>query len=313
METILAIIAIAVALFFAMKGEMTQAIASIKNDMTEAFSKVEKDQLAQKTDLEKQKSEMLATLVPLNARLSEISEMKHPINELNMAFAKIGDRGYIGEMQLQDIVRDQLPAKFVQWQTTLPDGKRPDCLLDFPQPVGKIVIDAKFPSDVYQQYHRASTETERKSALKRFRDSIKADIDAVSSKYIEGNMAEKALLFIPSEGIFSLIHEQCNDLAQYAYRKGVFIVSPATLWAVLNTIRAVLRDVEMKEHINAIKQLINKVGDDAERLSDRAHKLQKHFNSAQEDVRGMVTSANKIGTNAKRIAAPEEGNLLSHD
>ena len=72
----------------------------------------------------------------------------------------------------------------------------------FPQPVGKIVIDAKFPSDVYQQYHRAGTETERKNALKRFRDSIKADIDGVSRKYIEGNMAEKALLFIPSEGIF---------------------------------------------------------------------------------------------------------------
>ena len=102
------------------------------------------------------------------------------------------------------------------------------------------------------------------------------------------------------KGFFSLIHEQCNDLAQYAYRKGVFIVSPATLWAVLNTIRAVLRDVEMKEHINAIKQLINKVGDDAQRLSDRAHKLQKHFNSAQDNVRGMVTSADKIGTNAKK-------------
>lgn len=303
MEAMLVVIVVAVALLVVIAFATFRAVSEVKERQTD-----------QRADLAEQKSEMLETLAPLNARLGEISAMKHPINELNMAFAKIGDRGYIGEMQLQDIVRDQLPAKFVQWQTTLPDGKRPDCLLDFPQPVGKIVIDAKFPSDVYQQYHRAGTETERKNALKRFRDSIKADIDGVSRKYIEGNMAEKALLFIPSEGIFSLIHEQCNDLAQYAYRKGVFIVSPATLWAVLNTIRAVLRDVEMKEHINAIKQLINKVGDDAQRLSDRAHKLQKHFNSAQDNVRGMVTSADKIGKNAKKITEePEQISLLSHD
>ena len=121
MEAMLVVIVVAVALLVVIAFATFRAVSEVKERQTD-----------QRADLAEQKSEMLETLAPLNARLGEISAMKHPINELNMAFAKIGDRGYIGEMQLQDIVRDQLPAKFVQWQTTLPDGKRPDCLLDFP-------------------------------------------------------------------------------------------------------------------------------------------------------------------------------------
>ena len=133
-------------------------------------------------------------------------------------------------MQLEGIVKDQLPAKFVQWQTTLPDGKRPDCLLDFPQPVGKIMIDSKIPIrcvssniDKAQALERNAHRCTQKTLETELKTDVKGDLD---EKYIDGNMVEKALLFVPSEGIFALIHEQCNDLARVCLQKRRFHCIP---------------------------------------------------------------------------------------
>lgn len=307
MENILVIIAIAVALFFAIKTAITQAIASVKTDQVE-----------QKNNMMK---EVNQSLLPLHDKLTALNQTQAAITDLSRKmegithiFSDMQARGSMGEVILEDIVKEQLPPAYAQWQKKLSNGSIPDCTLKLPQPIGQLVIDAKFPIKDFRLYQDAANDAARGVALKQLQKSIGFYVNDIASKYIIANeTADKALMFVPSEAIFSLIHEQCIPLVEDARKKGVFIVSPSTLWAILNTMRAVLRDVEMQKQIKAIRTLIHSLTDDAERLVTRAEKLQNHFEAVQKDVKGIATSATKIGKTSQKIAEPEKGNLLSHD
>ena len=161
-------------------------------------------------------------------------------------------RGTFGEKRLEDLVRDIMPPETYAFQSVLSTGVRPDCIIRLPYPPGDMIIDSKFP---LESYNRILENKNDIGARKQFELDVRKHIDAIAEKYvIPGVTAESAMMFIASESIFMELHTMFPDTIEYAAHRKVFIVSPATLWATLNTIRAVLSDIKIKRVAGQIKK-----------------------------------------------------------
>ena len=208
-------------------------------------------------------------------------------------------RGSFGERQLEDLVADIMPPESYAFQSVLSTGVRPDCVIRLPYPPGDMIIDSKFP---LESYNRILTDKENIGYKKQFELDVRKHIDAIAEKYIiPGTTAESAMMFIASESIFEELHSEFPDTVEYAARKKVFIVSPATLWATLNTIRAVLSDIKIKRVATKIKRELDLLLTDLSRLNDRTENLQKHFAQTTSDIEQIQTSVSKITPRAEKL------------
>ncbi len=207
-------------------------------------------------------------------------------------------RGTFGERQLEDLVADIMPPESYAFQCVMDTGVRPDCIIRLPYPPGDMIIDSKFP---LESYNRMTAQNDD-GARKQFELDVRKHIDAIAEKYIiPGKTAESAMMFIASESIFETLHREFQGAVDYAARRKVFIVSPSTLWATLNTIRAVLSDIKIKRVADKIKRELDLLLADLSRLADRAGKVQQHFAQASTDIEQLQTSIGKIAPRAEKL------------
>jgi DNA recombination protein RmuC len=261
------------------------------------------------TTLEKSTKNQKTTLDELKERLVRIDTAQKSLTELSSQVVGLQDilsnkqaRGAFGEVQLQGLVESAMPPGSYTFQATLGNGKRADCLLDLPNPPGPIVVDAKFPLEAWRALQSAETDTERKEAERAFRRDVAVHVKAISEKYIvPGETADTALMFLPSEAVYAELHTNFGDSVDAAHRAKVFIVSPTTLWALLNTMRAVMKDVRMKEAAGIIQTEVLTMLQDVDRLDKRVDHLEKHFQLAEKDIKDIRTSADKVKKRGDKI------------
>ncbi len=250
-------------------------------------------------DVIKQVHERLAVIDSAQKNLTDLSDQ---VMGLQNILSNKQARGAFGEVQLNDLVKDVLPPSAYTFQATLGNGKRADCLLKLPNPPGSIVIDAKFPLESYLALRDAADDEARKVALRGFGTDVMNHVRAIADKYIvPGETAESALMFLPSEAVYAELHASLPDVVEKSYRARVWIVSPTTLMATLNTVRAVLKDARMREQAGVIQTEVLKLLEDVLRLDKRVGNLQTHFNQAQKDIGDIQTSSGKIARRAERI------------
>ena len=320
-----------------LRGELarlTENFAAGQRDMEERL-KAEQRALAERihereASLNKTLAEGLQTTT--KKTLESISKVEIRLAVIDRAQANIADlsgqvvnlqnilsnkqaRGAFGEIQLNDLVRQVLPPSAYRFQAQLGNGKRADCLLELPNPPGAIAIDAKFPLESYHALQAATDDVARKTAERAFRDAMQGHIKDISERYIvAGETADAALMFLPSEAVYAELHANFPAVVDASYRARVFIVSPTTLWATLNTIRAILKDVRMKEQAGLIQKEVQALLGDVVRLDDRVGKLQRHFDQAGDDMRQIRISTDKVGKRAERIESVQlEDDVESED
>lgn len=239
-------------------------------------------------------AERLGTLTQNAIELKNISG--DIANFKNILMGNKQARGSFGERQLEDLVADVMPPESYSFQTVLETGVRPDCIIRLPYPPGDMIIDSKFPLESYSRLD------EDGFARKQFELDVRKHIDAIAEKYIiPGRTAESAMMFIASESIFETLHRDFPATVDYAARKKVFIVSPSTLWATLNTIRAVLSDIKIKRVASKIKKELDLLLTDLSRLNERTAKVQQHFAMTTSDIEALQTSINKITPRAEKL------------
>ncbi|MEL6597346.1 MAG: DNA recombination protein RmuC, partial [Pseudomonadota bacterium] len=207
-----------------------------------------------------------------------------------------------GEIQLHDIVSKALPKDSYSLQATLSNGRRADCLIHLPNPPGPIVVDSKFPLEAYEALRNATTDWELNEAAKFLRTSVKKHIKDIAEKYvIEGETADGALMFLPSEAVYAELHANFPELVREGFAARVWIVSPTTCMATLNTMRAILKDARMREQAGAIRKELGLLYADVDRLGTRVENLDRHFGQASKDIADIKISADKAGRRAKRL------------
>lgn len=253
------------------------------------------------------------SLGELQQRLEAIDRAQTKIEKLSGDVLGLQDilsnkqtRGAFGEIQLNDIVSKALPPDAYAWQATLSNGKRADCLIHLPNPPGSIVIDAKFPLEPYEALMAAKDDRQKKEAARLFRTAVLLHVKAISEKYIvQGETADSALMFLPSEAVYAELHANFGDVVRQGFDARVWIVSPTTMMAVLNTMRAILKDARMREQAGAIRRELSLLYKDVDRLTDRVGNLDRHFGQAAKDIDEIKTSAGRAGNRARKLEAFE--------
>jgi DNA recombination protein RmuC len=279
----------------AMMRLMEQRLMEVQRGMTESL---------QGTSVRTARS-----LGDLHQRLEAIDKAQANIEKLSGNVLNLQDilsnkqaRGAFGEIQLNDIVQKALPSDAYTMQATLSNGKRADCLIHLPNPPGPIVIDAKFPLEAYEALRRAKTPLEVTEAMRGLRTAVRAHIKAISDKYIiEGETADGALMFLPSEAVYAELHANHPEVVREGFAARVWIVSPTTCMATLNTMRAVLKDARMREQAGAIRKELGELYKDVERLGERVGNLDRHFGQAAKDIEEIKVSSDKAARRARRL------------
>lgn len=249
------------------------------------------------------------SLGELQTRLETIDKAQANIEKLSGNVLSLQDilsnkqtRGAFGEIQLNDIVQKALPSDAYQMQAALSNGRRADCLVHLPNPPGPIVIDAKFPLEAYEAIRGADTPRAKAEAAQAMRTAVRAHIRAISERYIiEGETADGALMFLPSEAVYAELHANFPEIVREGFAARVWIVSPTTCMATLNTMRAVLKDARMREQAGAIRKELGELYKDVERLSERVGNLDRHFGQAAKDIEEIKISSDKASKRARRL------------
>lgn len=249
------------------------------------------------------------SLTQLQERLAVIDKAQDNITKLSGDVLSLQDilsnkqtRGAFGEIQLRDIVSKALPKDSYALQHTLSNGKRADCLIHLPNPPGPIVIDSKFPLEAYEALRNAKTDWALKDAVAKMKTAVTKHISDISEKYIiEGETADGALMFLPSEAVYAELHANFPELVRKGFDARVWIVSPTTCMATLNTMRAILKDARMREQAGEIRKTLKMLHRDVEIVVERVDKLNTHFGQARADLDGISTAAERAGKRAERL------------
>ena len=254
------------------------------------------------------------TFVNVMTRLQTIDDAQKKIETLTTNVVSLqevlGDkraRGAFGEVQLSALVSNVLPESAYEMQYTFPGGARADCVLKLPEPTGLVAVDAKFPLENYHRMFDAdSAESARGAARGQFKIDIKKHVDDISRKYIIPNVtSDGAVMFIPAEAVFAEIHARHQDVVDYANQRRVWIVSPTTLMAVLNTARAVMKDVETRKQIHIIKDELGKLGKDFNLFQRRMDEVARHIDKAKEEVDDVSNTSKRITDRFSKIERVE--------
>ena len=289
-------------------GDTTQALnAKIDERLDQITGKVNErlDEGFKKTN---------ETFLSVIQRLATIDEAQKKIEGLTGSVVSLqellGDkrsRGAFGEVQLEALVRNIMPPQAFQMQYTLSTGVRVDCVLKLPDPTGLVAVDSKFPLENYRaMLDPQANEADRAIAQKQFRADVRKHVDDIAKKYIiENETSDGAVMFVPAEAVFAEIHAYHAEVVDYANARRVWIVSPTTLMAVLNTARAVLKDVETRKQIHVIKEALTRLGVDFGRFDDRMKKLADHIRQAHEDAESVQVSSRKISQQFQKIESAE--------
>ncbi|MCX7306171.1 MAG: DNA recombination protein RmuC [Hyphomicrobiales bacterium] len=251
-------------------------------------------------------------LAVIDSAQNNIQSLAGQVVQLQAILSNKQTRGAFGQSRMEAIVADGLPQGAYEFQATLSNGSRPDCLVKMPNGTPSLVIDAKFPLEAWNAI-RAAAEAENagdapKYAAQAFRRDVEYHIKAIADKYlIAGETQETAFMFVPSESIFAEIHENFEAVVQKAHRARVVIVSPSLLMLSIQVVQSILKDARMREQAHLIQGEVSRLMDDLSRLDERVRKLQTHFALTSRDIEQIVTSTEKVTRRGQRIKDVELG------
>jgi DNA recombination protein RmuC len=295
--------------FGARQAELTKAIGDRLDGMT---ARLGQSMMEQTKSTHENLAKLQERLAVIDTAQTNIQSLAGQVVQLQAILSNKQTRGAFGQSRMEAIVADGLPKGAYEFQATLSNSSRPDCLVRMPNDAPSLVIDAKFPLEAWNAI-RAAADGEggadaQRAAAQAFRRDVEVHIRDISEKYfITGETQDTAFMFVPSESVFAEIHENFEGLVQRAHRARVVIVSPSLLMLSIQVIQSVLKDASMREQAHLIQGEVIRMMEDVNRLDERVRKLQGHFALTQKDIEQILTSTDKVTKRGQKIEALEFG------
>ena len=287
-----------------LKGAVAQLSISIEERLGNIGSSIGNSLNQQTQSTQKSLTEMHERLAVIDRAQENIHSLSNQVNDLQNILSNKQLRGAFGEVQLENIVRDALPQNAYQFQYTLTSNSRVDCIVKMPEPPGPICIDSKFPLEDYKKFAGATNDQEKKDYLRLFHNAVQKHIKDIAEKYIlPGETSDSAIMFLPSESIYSEINIRFPKLVNESRNKKVYMAGPDNLMLLLHTVRAILRDATMSQTAGKIQIEVDKLTNDLNLLADRIFKLDKHFDLARKDLDDIKISHRKIENRGNLITS----------
>jgi len=274
------------------EDKLQQVNAAVERRLSEGFAKTTETF-----------AEIAKRLILIDDAQRKLTDLSNNVLSLQAILSDKRSRGAFGEIQLNNLIQNLLPAKNYSLQHQLSNGLRCDCLLLLPAPTGNIAVDAKFPLENFQRANDLEVaEVDRHKYQLAFAQDLKKHINDIAVKYIiPGETATGAIMFIPAEAIFAEIHSKLPELVTLAQDKRVWLTSPTTMMAILTTASAVIKDNATREHVHFIQENLRVLAKDFERFNERMQRLAKHIESANNDAKEIHSSATKITRRFEKI------------
>jgi DNA recombination protein RmuC len=230
-----------------------------------------------------------------------ITDLASQVTSLHKVLENKQSRGAFGQARMEAIIQDGLPRGAYEFQYTLRNGRRPDCVVLLPDQ-RPLVVDAKFPLEAITALREAKSEDERKAAAQRVRQDVLKHVNDIAERYLcPGETQDTALMFVPSESVYAELHDGFDDVVQKAYRAQVMLVSPTLLMLAIQVIQQIQKDAQMREAADLIRTEVGHMMKDVRLLGERVRKLQTHFGQANDDINNILISSGKIEKRASKI------------
>jgi DNA recombination protein RmuC len=289
--------------FGARQAELTQSLGQRLDAMTGRLGQTMAEQTKSTHESLAKLQERLAVI---DTAQGNIQSLAGQVVQLQAILSNKQTRGAFGQSRMEAIVADGLPHGAYEFQASLTNGSRPDCLVRMPNDAPKLAIDAKFPLEAWNAIRAAEGADMQKAAAQAFRRDIEVHIRDIAEKYlIQGETQDTAFMFVPSESVFAEIHENFEAVVQKAHRARVVIVSPSLLMLSIQVIQAILKDARMREQAHLIQGEVIRLMEDVARVDERVRRLQTHFGQAAKDIDDILVSTSKVTKRGQKIEALE--------
>ena len=244
-------------------------------------------------------------LAVIDAAQGRLSEMTREVVSLKDILANKQARGAFGQGRMEAIVRDGLPPGAYDFQFTLPNRARPDCVIHLPGDPRPLAVDAKFPLEAFSALARGERRRSAQSARRRRCAPISASTSRISpsATCCPGQTQDIALMFVPSEAVYSDLVEGFDDVVQKAHRARVVIVSPTLMMMAIQVTQAILRDARMQDEAQTLQVEVGNLVKDVRALGEKAGRLEAHFRQANDDLAGVSAASARIARRGDRIEA----------
>ncbi|TPK95473.1 MULTISPECIES: DNA recombination protein RmuC [unclassified Mesorhizobium] len=289
--------------FGARQAELTQSLGQRLDAMTGRLGQTMAEQTKSTHESLAKLQERLAVI---DTAQGNIQSLAGQVVQLQAILSNKQTRGAFGQSRMEAIVADGLPHGAYEFQASLSNGSRPDCLVRMPNGAPMLAIDAKFPLEAWNAIRAAEGENMQKAAAQAFRRDIEVHIRDIAEKYlVQGETQDTAFMFVPSESVFAEIHENFEAVVQKAHRARVVIVSPSLLMLSIQVIQSILKDARMREQAHLIQGEVIRLMEDVARVDERVRRLQTHFGQATKDIDDILVSTSKVTKRGQKIEALE--------
>tara|TARA_B100000902_G_scaffold81728_1_gene86347 strand:+ start:689 stop:1798 length:1110 start_codon:yes stop_codon:yes gene_type:complete len=310
------------------RKEIENKLLSINKEIIDFHKSSKKDIQKQFSESNKVIKDVTEQLGDIKGTNQQVLNFANQMKSLEKILSNQKQRGILGEIQLENLLANVLPPELFQMQYSFNSGEAVDAIVK----VGEFIIpvDAKFSLDNYNKMIESSDSTEIQLLEKKFKEDIKSRIDE-TSKYIRPNekTTDYAYMFIPADGLYQdllnsrvgTLQINSKDLVSYAYSKKVMIVSPMSLFPMLQiTVKALhnlkveksIQDIllnidKLSNHLNSYQNSHNRLGKSLSVAVNHYNDSSKEFGKIDKDVTKISDGNFKIGIETDKIERPVNG------
>ncbi|MFL2666545.1 MAG: DNA recombination protein RmuC [Flavobacteriaceae bacterium] len=310
------------------RKEIENKLLSINKEIIDFHKSSKKDIQKQFSESNKVIKDVTEQLGDIKGTNQQVLNFANQMKSLEKILSNQKQRGILGEIQLENLLANVLPPELFQMQYSFNSGEAVDAIVK----VGEFIIpvDAKFSLDNYNKMIESSDSTEIQLLEKKFKEDIKSRIDE-TSKYIRPNekTTDYAYMFIPADGLYQdllnsrvgTLQINSKDLVSYAYSKKVMIVSPMSLFPMLQiTVKALhnlkveksIQDIllnidKLSNHLNSYQNSHNRLGKSLSVAVNHYNDASKEFGKIDKDVTKISDGNFKIGIETDKIDRPVNG------
>lgn len=247
-----------------------------------------------------------AVIRDVGKEVGQMSEIGRGMRELQDFLKSPKLRGNIGEQVLKDLISQMFPKNTFNLQYQFKSGVRVDAAIK--TDAGILPIDSKFPMENFQKMTKAASEKEKNDLQKEFVRDVKKHITDIAKKYIlpeEGTM-DFALMYVPSESVY---YELVNitEVMDFAKRERVYIVSPSTLYAHLQTILLSYEGKKIEGRSREVFKMLRAIQGDYEKVSGNMEILGRHISNASGQFSNVSNVFGQLGQKLNSTKSLEEG------
>ena len=284
-------------------------------------------QISSKSTMQKQFADSNKIIKDVTNELAKIKGTNEQVlsfaNQMKSLEKILGNqkqRGIFGEIQLENLLSNVLPPEIFQMQYSFNNGDMVDAIIKVNENI--IPIDAKFSLDNYNRMIESSDENEIKLLEKKFKEDIKSRIDE-TAKYIkpQEKTLDYAFMFIPADGLYQdLLNSRVgslkinsNELVSYAYLKKVMIVSPMSLFPMLQITMKALNNLKFEKEIDTVIKNVRNLSNHLasyqlyhDKLGNTLKTVVNHYNKSSDEFGKIDKDISRISNGKIKLNLENE-------